>query len=289
MAVTLTNEQLAQLLQGAGQYGANSFAGPSFVDQWKNFSAQGDTLNGLWQNKQVTQEQFDTAKSGINAGKASAAVGGALAVAGGAMDILNNTFNMANINDTTEFHNQVDDIGKIGSGNYTSFDQLTSEYGRLANAPKTFDYDEIRGGSTGERIGGVLSSTLSGATTGLTVGGPWGALAGAVIGLGAGVGGWLAGDAKAKTEQELLGIQSKQNARIAGLNLEAAGEGIRNYDFRQGVSRRAAEGGKIERREQTLQEFAAKVLKKRTINDTTRRVGFVRQHCTGGTMIRIKR
>ena len=289
MAVTLTNEQLAQLLQSAGQYGASSFAGPSFADQYNNFSAQGNTLKGLYDNKQISQEQFDTAKAGINAGKASAAVGGGLAIAGGITDILTNSFNMANINDTTAFQNQVDDIGRIGSSNYTSYDQLLSEYGKLSAAPGEFDYDEIRGGSTGERIGGVLSSTLSGATTGLTVGGPWGALAGAVIGLGAGVGGWIAGDYAADIEKQRLELQSKQNARIASMNLNAAGENIRNYDFRAGVARRAADGGKIERKEQSLQDFAARVLKKRNLNDITRRVGFVRQHCDGGTMIRIKR
>lgn len=287
--IQLTTAQLQQLLQNAGQYGSNSFTGPSIIDQYRNFSAQGNALNNLTVGKDITQQQFDSAKAGINAGKASSAVSGGLAVMGGVTDILNNSLNMANINDTTEFQNQVDDIRRIGSGKYNSFNQLSSEYGKLASAPGTFDYDEIRGGSTEERIGGVLSSTLSGATTGYTVGGPWGALGGAVIGLGAGVGGWIAGDNAAKAEKDRLETQAKQYAYTAGLNLESAGEQLRNRDFRAGVGNRSALGGKIERRQETIQEFAARALKRPRRKDSVSSGRIIRRHGEGGTIIRIKR
>lgn len=76
-------------------------------------------------------------------------------------------------------------------------DDLMNEWGMFSPMDNVY-WKDIRGGSTGQRIGNAISAIGSGASAGASIGGPWGALAGAAIGLGSAVGGWIAGDSKAK-------------------------------------------------------------------------------------------
>ena len=197
---------------------------------------------------------------------------------------------IAGINDTTGYDNQIADIRNIGSTDYNSFDQLASDYTRLGDLQPNINYGDIRGMTTGQKVGNVFSSTLSGAVAGNQIGGPVGAAVGGLVGLGAGAAGWLIGDHRAEQEERRL----KQNAVLANqdaeLNLDTAGERLKEYKFRSGVSHMAKNGGQIERRQETIQEFAERIKKKPIQRDYSGGGGcIVRKHCNGGTMIRFKK
>lgn len=212
-----------------------------------------------------------------------------LALLNGVTGIVNNFQQLNSIGDTTQQQSQINQMGNIGRYDVNSFEQLNGEYGQLNSLQPNLDYDAIRGGSTMERLGNTLSSTFTGAVTGAQVGGPWGAVAGAAVGLGAGIGGWLMGDAKAEDELTRLRTERYIAQDKALQNLNARMENLADYNFRNTVPRVRAEGGKIERKKTSITEFANSVLGKQKYNDTTRSAGIVRQHCKGGTMIRIKR
>lgn len=283
-----TNAELQQLLQGAGQFGINQFGGPPFNDQRRNANAQMKALKSLNIGTDISQEQFDAAKSGIQSSNSSAIAGGIMAGLGGITDILNNTFNMAKIADTSGMENQIAEVGQIGNQQYSSFDQLNSDYNRLAASPMNFDYKDIRGKTDGELVGGVLSSTMSGAATGLTVGGPWGALAGAVVGLGSGIGGVIAGNNEAKRKQAQLALDARVASETAQQNLSLANENLMDYNFRAGVSNRAEFGGRFDRGI-TIQEFADRVMRKPRRMESPRTSSIIRLHGEDGTIVRIKR
>lgn len=280
--------ELNKLLQGAGQFGVNSFAGPSFIDQWRNGSAQMSALKGLNVGTDISQEQFNTAKSAIGNAKAGAAIGGAVAGLNGLTDIIGQSVNMAQIGDTSQMQGQIDSIGQIGDTQYSSYEQLNSDYDRLAGSQMRLDYNDIRGKSNGELVGGVLSSTLSGASAGLTVGGPWGALAGGVVGLGSGIAGVISGNRKAQDEKKRLEQEAQANMYDANRNLQLANENLMEYDFRSGVSNRADRGGKI-KREMSIQAFAERAMRRPRVKEYMPSAGVIRKHCKGGTMVRIKR
>lgn len=90
-------------------------------------------------------------------------------------------------------------------------DDLMNEWGMFSPMEDVY-WKDIRGGSTGQRIGNTISAIGSGASTGASIGGPWGALAGAAIGLGGAVGGWIAGGSKAKKKA------NKFNRQIGAAN-----------------------------------------------------------------------
>lgn len=286
--ITLTNEQLQQLLAQAGQYGQGSAFSPFFADQWKNGTAQMNTLKGLQQQGQITQDQFDATRSAINSSKASAAIGGGIAALQGATQILGNTFNMAQIADTTEQENQIKGVSELGNTDYNSFEQISSDYDRLAATPMRFDYKDIRGKTNGELAGGVANSALSGAAAGLTVGGPWGALTGGVVGLGAGLAGVFTGNRAAQDKKERLELEADVASRQAQRNLSLANENMMEYNFRSGVSRRAEFGGKI-KRQRSIEDFAARALRKPRSREDAVTPFITARHVEGGTVVRIKR
>ena len=90
-------------------------------------------------------------------------------------------------------------------------DDLMNEWGMFSPMEDVY-WKDIRGGSTGQRIGNTINAIGSGASTGASIGGPWGALAGAAIGLGSAVGGWIAGGSKAKKKA------NKFNRQIGAAN-----------------------------------------------------------------------
>lgn len=288
--IRLSNAELNRLLEQAAKYGQAGQYGPTVVDMWRNYNAQKGALNGLSVGTDMSQEMYDDASSAIKSGKWNTAITGGLTALNGLSSILGTATNLAGINDTSIQRGQVADIASIGSGNFGSYNQLDDEYRRLSGVRTSFDYDDIRGKSTGQKFGGVFSSTLSGATTGASIGGPWGALAGGLVGLGAGVAGWLSGDQSAKAEQGLLETTARQNLSMANRNLGAAHERLANYNFRSGVANRAALGGRMEMESEALTDFADRVLSKRKTRPAGQvHSGIIRQHCDGGTMIRIKR
>lgn len=277
----MTEKELNELLLKAQTHGGNHFAA-----QIANANQGLKALNDI-EGLDKDSDMYRKALGSLNASKGSAIAGSAMSILGGATDMLNNAFNMSQIADTSKQQGMINDMDRIGSGSYGSFSQLGSAYDSLNAIQPDLGFDTIRGGSTGQRIGNVFSSTLSGAATGLTVGGPWGALAGAVVGLGSGVGGWLAGDAKARNEQRVLASQASQAQDAATSNLDAAGERLRDRQFRAGVVNSSSLGGKVER--PTVKDFAKRALRRPRQRDFVQSGRVVRQRCDGGTMIRIKR
>lgn len=286
--ITLTNAQLQQLLAQAGQYGQGSVFGPSFVDQWKNGTAQMNTLKDQMSQGTLSQEQFDTVKSAINSGKASAAMGGGMAALQGATQIMGNVMNMAQITDTTEQENQIKGVSELGNTDYDSFEQLSADYDKLAASPMRFDYRTIRGKRNEELVGSVADSALSGAAAGLAVGGPWGALAGGVVGLGAGLAGVFTGNRAAQDKKEALELEADVASRQAQRNLSLANDNMMEYNFRSGVSRRAEFGGKI-KRQRSIEDFAARALRKPRFSEDAVTPLISARHGEGGTVVRIKR
>lgn len=257
----------------------------SILSSLNTTSGKLKNLNSQYKNGTLTKEQYKDAASPLQNAMAGDIASGAIAGLGGLTNIIGTSMNMAQIGDTSQYDDAIADIKNIGQSNYTDFGQLSSDYARLSSP--NFDYDTIRGGSTAERIGGVGSSMLSGASAGLTIGGPWGAAAGALVGLGAGIGGWLAGDANAKTRMESLQVDAAIAQDDARRNLAAAGERMSEYNFRDGVSNVRKNGGNISRK-QSIEDFAARVMKRPKVREGSPSV-VIRQHCKGGTMVRIKR
>lgn len=212
-----------------------------------------------------------------------------LAGLGALTTLLENAKQNAKIGDTSHQRRMIGDIRNLGNTDYSNFDQLVSGYEQLNTMQPDLSFDIIRGGSDKERVGNVLSSTVTGATTGAQIGGPWGALAGGVIGLGSGIGGWISGDMNAQLEQQSLRTDNMLAKNIANTNLSAASEGLADYTFRSGVVNRANAGGHIRRKQETVKEFADRIFGNQRQSDITHSAKIVRQHCKGGTMVRIKR
>lgn len=229
---------------------------------------------------EVEAEAIGGGGNGLNA---------AMSILGGGMDILQTALRSSQIEDVSRYDNALRDMRLIGMQDYGTYGQVMQDYDRLNASQLGVDAKDIRGMTTGQKVGSIASTTASGAMTGLTVGGPWGALAGAVVGAGAGVGGVVAGDQKAKREAMRLNYASEDAQLTGAINLSNAMENLQDYNYRKGVAHRVAEGGPIKRRQMSLKEFAATALKKPLPPKDYSRSGIVHKKCNGGTMIRIKR
>lgn len=195
----------------------------------------------------------------LRAQQGQAIAGGIVTGLTGATTLLSNAFKDAQIRDTSMQEGIISDLGRAGNYNYNNYDQLANDYAQTNFNPQ-FNYQDIRGMTTGQQVGSVATSTLSGAMTGLQIGGPWGALAGGVIGLGTGLGGVLTGNAAAKTRQESLNIQAQLAADAAQQNFAAAHERIGDNIHRQNAVNAVKYGGPISR-QQSIKEYADKVLR----------------------------
>lgn len=291
----MDNREIWNRLQGPlGTYGGG-WSGVSYADQYRNAKAGLNELNSIYNtvaDEGMSQDQYNAFGSALKSQKANALAGSALSILGGGMNILGNSLDIAKIGDTSQYDSAINSYNDVGRYGYTNLNQVADDYKRLGNLGNmSFDYDTIRGGSTGERVGNVLSSTLSGATTGLTVGGPWGALAGAVVGLGAGVGGWVAGNQKAKEAQHNYEVDQQYAMNTGYNNIQGNYQRFMRNNFLTGLkntwSNTSAEGGPI-KRQQSLQEFTASIKKARR-NDVTRSARIQRQYVNGGVRIKIKK
>ena len=217
--------------------------------------------------------------------------GAALGILGGGMDLVNGAIRSAQIEDLTQYEDELSRMQQLGTQDYGNYGQVMQGYDQLMHTGYDVTADDIRGMNTGQKIGSIGTSTISGAMTGLQVSGgnPYAALAGAVVGLGSGVGGVVAGDQKAAREAMRLRYAQEDALMASTMNLNNAMEGLQDYNFRQGVAHRVAEGGPIERRQQSLKEFAANALRKPHAPEDYERNGIVRKKCDGGIMIRLKR
>lgn len=208
---------------------------------------------------------------------------------GGITGMLTASNGSAEIADTSQQRDAINSMNAVGRGSYNSFDQIASDYGSIQSAQPDLDYDVIRGGSTGQRIGNTLSATMSGAAAGAKVGGVYGAIAGAAIGLGKGVVDWVTGNKLAESEQSILQSNKKMAQEIGSMRISNSADDLMTSNFNDAYANRAAQGGQLQRKTMNIRDFANAVLARRREADRTHSAGIVRTHCKGGTMIRIKR
>ena len=279
---TLTQLELSERLRGPMSTYMGGYFGPSFADQFRNASAGLQTLGSL---DNVSDADRRLWESSLRSQQANALMGGATALLNGATQMGMAGQSLNSIADTSQQQGMIDDIARRGLYGYNSYDQWAQDY--TEDLQPDLSFNTIRGMNNWQKAGNVLSSGLAGAQAGAQIGGLWGGVAGGLAGLGYGAYNWVTGDQKARNEQ-----LSKQNAlasaeAISLHNREAQGEHLRDIDNRQKAIRLNAEGGQLERRMLSAKEFADKVLgRKRTASQYSPNV--IRQHCKGGTMVRIK-
>ena len=181
----------------------------SFAGAYGNASRERAWLrdpNNLWTaaNDDDSALKYDEQ---LRAQQGNAMMGGIVTGLTGATTLLSNAYKDSQIRDTSMQEGVIGDLYRAGNYNYNNYDQLANDYAQTNFSPN-FNYQDIRGMTTGQQVGSVATSTLSGAATGLQIGGPWGALIGGVAGLGTGLAGVASGNASAHIKQDSLNLQA---------------------------------------------------------------------------------
>ena len=241
------------------------------------FTGFNDWMNNAGQNSYIGQ--FKAVNNA--AGRWDAGMGMGLSALSGATGLLSNYQQASRINEDPQFDASLANLNAIGSGNYSSLGEIVSAYNN-SNLNYNIDYDNVRGMTNGQKALSVGSSALTGAMTGASIGGPWGALAGGVIGLGSGLAGVLTGDANAVAQVNYQNYLKSQAEEAARKNLQATTENIQGLTNATKQVRAVANGGNI-RRQESMQQFANRVLGKKDFPDRP-----VRKACKGGVMVRFK-
>ena len=187
-----------------------------------------------------SREALDKAFNAKNLGSSLGAIGSSVGT------IVNAGIQNSQIEDTSNLEDTID-ATKAFQSKSNDFDSLMDEWSSF-NPLDKINWKDIRGGSTGQRIGNTISATGSGAATGAQIGGPWGAVIGGLVGLGSSVAGWLSGDNKAKNAAAKLNKQVKEanNHVLDSLNQRAENIDSQN-DFTM-LSSYMANGGNIYRK-----------------------------------------
>lgn len=277
----LNNRQIYNAIYGDQKYNDNNFIG-----QFNNALDGLKTLDDLYISDAAIRQKF---KSALNNTAYTAAVGGASTLASGLTSIFGNVDSITSTQDASQQHRMINDIKNVGTNDYTSYTNVFDDYNKLSTLNPDLSYGAIRGGSTGQRIANIGSSTLSGALAGLQLGGPVGAAVGGAVGLGASIGGLAYGNSLAKAQQGLLQNKLDYANKVAHLNITGNIDRLANRQFRQNYSNRADYGGYIERRQLDLSEFSDKALKRQRNANRTHSAFLVRRFVDGGTLIRIKK
>lgn len=154
--------------------------------------------------------------------KASALSGNISAVGAGLSNMLGASMQNAQLADTSAIENSIDQAQSyvVGANNN---EDLLNEWGNYSPL-EGVSWTDVRGGTTGQRLGNTLGSIGSGAGAGAAIGGLPGAIIGGILGLGSAVGGWITGDTKAKKQADAYNQQIKlANAKnLASLENRAA-------------------------------------------------------------------
>lgn len=260
----------------------------SSKNAWKN--ACGSVKNTLSDGWQAQKEQWADDISSLGESEGGGFGGEqVMQLVGSGLQLASNAVSSAQIKDTSGYQNQIDQLKGIGNQRYNDFDAIEQDYQQIDNLMPDVNYDSIRGVNELGEFGSVLSSGLSGASAGFSVGGPWGAAAGAIIGAGTGLVGVLTGDSKAALETGRLQNEADAARLRATQNLDRRREELRDYRFSQGAMNVASEGGMIQKRTQSIQEFAKRALGTPRRKEETSTFRIVRQACDGGVRIRLKR
>lgn len=190
---------------------------------------------------------------------------------GGASDILKTSVDLAQIADTSETENALENMGT--DVNASSLDSLMEQWGASANTGNSYTWRDVRGKSGGGIAGGILGAGLSGAATG-TAAGPIGAIVGGAIGLiGSGIGAAVGRNKAERKAGQLNDMANEANLRQQ-LAFASNADSIMDQQNLAAMSTLAAHGGKIyikpskrgtftaaaKRRGLGVQEFASKVL-----------------------------
>lgn len=272
-----------------GTYPGNATFGQSFLDQYRNANAGIGFLRGVDTDNLKADEkaQYGNFMSGAKGMKGDAIAGGVIAGLNGLASIGGSAIQASQINDTSGFSNQIDDLGRVGTFGYNNYDEIARDYQRT-DFDQSIDYDDIRGMSLGQKIGNVGTNALSGAATGMQIAGPWGALAGGVVGAGASLAGILSGDKKARTEEGFLNAKADMASDMALNNLNAAHERLADINDRKGVVNAVAKGGQIDRRQMTLKQFMDSKTRKPAVRSERSFGNITRSYCNGGVKFRIR-
>lgn len=287
-------EDIRKMLEENARFSNTGLFGePTIADQYRNASGLLADLDRIYQDSQggadhMTEKQYNNFANQFKGQKANAVLSGVLTGVQGLADIGANAMSSASLNDTSYYDAQLDNAERFGNYNYGSYTQLNNDIMNRQTV-NPISYQDIRGMTTGQQIGAVGTSVLSGAATGAQIGGLWGGVAGAAIGLAGGLGGVLTGNANARAKQDYYASKAAQANAISDINLQAANERVANNENRYKMSRVVARGGQIERKRESIQDFASRVLGAPSNQVRTRPAEMVRSYEDGGVRIKIRR
>lgn len=162
-----------------------------------NLFADGGDTKQTW--GQQAKSSAQSAFSGQNLGSTIGGIGSAVGT------IVNAGIQNAQLADTSGLEGEIKQA-QTYTVQANNNDNLMSEWSAFSPM-KNISWKDIRGGSTGQRIGNTIGAAGSGAATGASVGGPIGAIVGGVVGLGSAIGGWLGGNRKAKKKAKKFNKQ----------------------------------------------------------------------------------
>jgi len=192
------------------------------------------------------------------------------------------------VNDTPWFDAQLYDLQSLGSRDYNDANGLANTMAQN-NYGVHQNYQDRRGLTKGQEAGLIGTSALSGAAAGHAIGknfGLIGDIVGTGIGLfGGGISGWLnmnEGRRAARIQTGYDNSLANVAQNNAGLTYQSEGEEIADFNHRGLASHVVRNGGQIEREQETVQQFANRVLGKKDSILPKRTL------CKGGVMVKVK-
>ena len=290
-------EEIRKKLEENARFSNSGLFGETTIrDQYKN--ADGllydlDTMYRESQNEEdekdrMTEDEYNNFANMFKGQKANAVLSGALTGVQGLADIGANAVRSSTLNDTSYYDAQLDNAARAGNYNYGSYTQLNNDFINQPNVGP-LSYEDVRGMNDLQKAGSIFSSALSGASTGAQIGGPLGAAIGGAVGLAGGIGGVLVGNANARAKQSYYASKAAQANAISNENFQAAHERIADTENRYKMTRVVASGGQIERKRESIQDFASRVLRAPSNQVRTRPAEMVRTYEDGGVRIKIRR
>ena len=264
------------------QYGGGTF-GTSFRDQYRNAGAGLAELKNMEFDNPNDKERLQKELRGM---KGNAVIGGAASALSGLAGTFSDALSASRVTDTSGLYNQLGDAADQGIYGYGSMDSIFSD--PFEQASVDMSKEDMRGMNTMQKVTSIGTSALNGFTTGTAIAGPWGGLAGAAIAGGITAGGVLAGNNANDVQYKGLQIQAQRANAFRNENRIAAIDQYEDQSNRSKIANMGAKGGQMERRSQSLREFADAVLNNRERNERTRALGLERTHGEGGTRLRIK-
>ena len=200
-----------------------------------NLFAEGGDTKQTW--GQQAKSSAQSAFSGQNLGSTIGGIGSAVGT------IVNAGIQNSQIADTSGLEGEIKQAQtKVVQANNN--DDLMSEWSAFTPM-ENVSWKDIRGGSTGQRIGNTIGAAGSGAAAGASVGGPIGAIVGGVVGLGSAIGGWLSGNSKAKKKAKKFNKQINAANEKNMVALEDKAENIDTQNDLNMLANFSAYGGPI--------------------------------------------